>query len=88
MKRAVIRFLQRSLGRFGFYLACSMRHLYRPRLLDFTDRMDYVRLNCLELAAFEIREKQIPGSAAEVGVYRGDFACKINEAFPDRTLYL
>jgi O-methyltransferase len=42
----------------------------------------------LELAARTIRERGIPGSAAELGVYRGDFAAAINGALPDRTLYL
>ncbi|MDR1048262.1 MAG: class I SAM-dependent methyltransferase [Synergistaceae bacterium] len=42
----------------------------------------------LGLAARTVRECGIPGSAAELGVYRGDFAAEINRAFPDRTLYL
>ena len=49
---------------------------------------DYIRLATLELIAYEIRLKKVPGSVAELGVYRGDFAKKINEAFPDRKLYL
>jgi O-methyltransferase len=42
----------------------------------------------LESAARTVRERGIPGSAAELGVYRGGFAAEINKAFPDRTLYL
>jgi O-methyltransferase len=42
----------------------------------------------LDSAARTVRERGIPGSAAEFGVYRGDFAAEINRAFPDRTLYL
>lgn len=38
--------------------------------------------------ASEIYLKQIPGSVAEAGVYRGEFAKQINSAFPDRTCYL
>lgn len=30
----------------------------------------------------------LSGNVAEAGVFRGDFAMKINEAFPERTLYL
>lgn len=35
-----------------------------------------------------IMHHNVGGNVAEVGVYLGDFACKINEAFPDRILYL
>ena len=49
---------------------------------------DYIRASSLELAAYEIYEKGISGNAAELGVYRGDYAKLINEAFPDRKLYL
>jgi len=49
---------------------------------------DYVRTSSLELIANEIYDKNIGGNVAELGVYRGDFAKIINEAFPDRKLYL
>lgn len=49
---------------------------------------DYIRLATLELCATEIKRRAVPGVVAELGVYRGDFARKINEAFPDRTLHL
>ena len=42
----------------------------------------------LSMAARTSRERNIPGAAAELGVYKGDFAAEINKAFPDRTLYL
>ncbi|MDR1977958.1 MAG: class I SAM-dependent methyltransferase [Synergistaceae bacterium] len=42
----------------------------------------------LELSARLAREWEIAGAVAELGVYRGNFAVKINEAFPDRPLYL
>jgi O-methyltransferase len=42
----------------------------------------------LALIAEEINDKQIKGCIAELGVYKGDFAKKINEHFPDKTLYL
>jgi O-methyltransferase len=87
-KRRIISLGQKLLMSRGFFLTSTMRHLYRPRILDITDRMDYVRSSSLELAAYEIYGKNIPGSVAEVGVYKGEFAGKINEAFPDRTLYL
>jgi O-methyltransferase len=54
----------------------------------FVYQSDYIRASALELAANEIYDQNIPGNAAELGVYRGDFAKLINEAFPDRILYL
>lgn len=38
--------------------------------------------------AREARAQNLGGAVAELGVYRGDFARKINEAFSDKTLYL
>lgn len=35
-----------------------------------------------------VRTKNIPGCCAEGGVFEGDFAAKINDAFSDRKLYL
>jgi len=49
---------------------------------------DYARNSTLELCANEIYDKNILGSVAELGVYRGDFAKNINKAFLDRELYL
>jgi O-methyltransferase len=49
---------------------------------------DYVRLKTLSLAAAEIYAGGVPGAAAELGVYRGEFAAEINRLLPDRKLYL
>lgn len=49
---------------------------------------DYVRIRCLELVVKEIRKRQITGSIAEAGVFRGEFAQFLNYAFPDSKLYL
>jgi len=49
---------------------------------------EYIRSSSLELVAREIREREVAGAVAEVGVYRGEFARLINVAFPDRKLYL
>ena len=51
-------------------------------------RSDYVRMKCFELAVREIRKRGVPGSVAEAGVFRGEFAQYMNMAFPERTLYL
>ena len=42
----------------------------------------------LENLAQELYRKGIPGSVAEAGVFRGEFAKQINRCFPDRKLYL
>ena len=46
------------------------------------------RAATLELMSREIKQYNIEGSCAELGVYRGDFARLINKFFPDRKLYL
>lgn len=35
-----------------------------------------------------LKERNIPGNTAEVGVYQGDFSRRINKFLPDRKLYL
>jgi len=47
---------------------------------------DYVRLKTLE--ALCLRLEDVPGAAAELGVYRGGFARWINELLPQRRLFL
>ena len=47
---------------------------------------DYVRLATLELLCRRLAE--VPGAAAELGVYRGFFARCINQLLPQRKLYL
>ena len=47
---------------------------------------DYVRLATLELLCRRLAD--VPGAAAELGVYRGFFARCINQLLPERTLYL
>jgi O-methyltransferase len=49
---------------------------------------DYVRHAALYMLAHEIRQNEIPGDVAELGVYQGKTASHINQLFPDKTLYL
>ncbi len=65
----------------------KMVRLKRSRLIDINDG-DYVRFSALELAAHEIYSKNLEGNVAEVGVYQGAFARKLNSLFKDRLLYL
>lgn len=55
-----------------------------PNALNIFD----ARAGMMRLLAEQIKERQIPGDIAEVGVYRGDFAALLNEAFPERKLHL
>lgn len=47
---------------------------------------DYVRVRTLELLCAELGE--VPGAAAELGVYRGGFVRCLNALLPERTLFL
>lgn len=69
----------------------TMMHLGRPRYInvmqsEYTN--EYVRLSQLDLAIHEIKQHGIAGDVAEVGVYKGDFAAVLNQAIPERKLYL
>ncbi|MBR1419604.1 MAG: hypothetical protein IJ575_00885 [Selenomonadaceae bacterium] len=48
----------------------------------------YVRNGTLQLLADEIRDRNILGEIAELGVYKGDTSAIFNRWFPDRTLNL
>ena len=47
-----------------------------------------LRLASFRLLAEQIKERDIPGSIAELGVYQGAFAAELNRVFPERKLYL
>ena len=51
-------------------------------------KLQDLRLAELRLAAEQIRDRNVPGDTAELGVYQGAFAREINRCFPDRKLYL
>jgi O-methyltransferase len=68
---------------------CNMQNLGRKRRMFFDDScLDYVRYSSLELVADEIYRKGLQGCIAELGVYKGEFARKINDLFYDRKFYL
>ena len=56
-------------------------------LTPLRERLD-LRLACLRLLAEQIQDRDLPGAAAELGVYQGVFAAEISRLFPDRPLYL
>lgn len=49
---------------------------------------DYFRYRTFEMVAKEILEQNVPGEAAELGVFEGTFAAMINETFKEKKLYL
>lgn len=57
-------------------------------ICKYVDMNSRARRECLEKIAVIFKDKKTEGAAAELGVYRGDFAKVINEVFPDRKLYL
>lgn len=53
--------------------------------------MEYAQVLDIRGAVFQLladRVEKLPGDLAELGVYQGDFAAKLNERFPQRKLYL
>jgi O-methyltransferase len=73
----------------GWVLIKTMRLLNRKRSIDLSYKgWDFFRYSSLELCAYEINKRKLIGSVAEVGVFQGEFAQKINEAFPGRKFYL
>lgn len=71
----------------GYCIAHTMeKPLGRQRKIDLFP--DFGRQSSLELCAQEIITNDVVGNVAELGVYRGDFAAKINKLLPDRKLYL
>jgi O-methyltransferase len=74
---------------FGFVLVRNTPYLGRKRQIDVSFRAwDYNRYSSLDLCAYEIQKNKVNGNVAELGVYQGVFAAKLNEAFPDKKLYL
>ncbi|MHB1270920.1 MAG: TylF/MycF/NovP-related O-methyltransferase [Thermoleophilia bacterium] len=80
--------VQGAMSKLTVVITRTMTRLGRERRIDVYSGGCYVRLSSLELVAKEIYEKDVSGAVAELGVFRGRFAKKINEAFPDRALYL
>ena len=85
--KVLITGINRILSKIKLALVVQMRSVGWKRH-SFVNGYDYIRFSSMELVAREIHNRKIPGDVAELGVYRGDFASKINIAFPDRKLYL
>lgn len=77
------------------YFVCDMNRFHKGRnykLYNYPDYtlkgIDYIRLSTVELISREIKERDINGAVAELGVYKGDFSGFISEIFSGRELYL
>jgi len=69
------------------YIVKSLFYDTTAKVVTRTD-VDYIRVTTAELCAREIYHRNVEGSVAEVGVYKGDFASVLNELFPTKKLYL
>lgn len=69
------------------FITSSLDYLTRKRVID-KNYFDYIRLSTFELITHEIRQRNLKGNVAELGVYKGKFARFINTHFPERSLYL
>jgi O-methyltransferase len=86
---SVSRFLFHSLSKI-----LASQKLYLTKSLNYKSgqslppNYDYVRFSTLGLCYEEIINKGVKGNIAEVGVYKGVFAKRLNKLFSGRTLYL
>ena len=55
---------------------------------ELAHNLDFVRYATLELCCNEIKANNLRGNIAELGVYKGEFAKRLNQLFPERKLYL
>lgn len=55
---------------------------------ELAHNIDFVRYTTLELCSIEIKNNNVKGNVAELGVYKGEFAKRVNQLFPDKKLYL
>jgi O-methyltransferase len=68
---------------------CTMSAWRTENEIDGTSGQDdYCRRMAIRLASDRILKKNVVGSIAELGVYKGETAAVLNRLFPDRTLYL
>ncbi|MBO9620816.1 MAG: methyltransferase [Niabella sp.] len=86
LSKRLFRFISGILAARDIYLTRSLTYRKKERLLP--PNVDYIRYTTLELCAEEIHGCQLEGSIAEVGVFKGDFAKRLNRLFPDKKLYL
>lgn len=87
MIKKIFGLLSNALSK-NLVLDYKMMAIKRSRHIPIPAITNYVRINNFELVVAEIKEKKLSGACAELGVYKGEFAKYINQAFPDKPLYL
>lgn len=87
MLKSLFKIFAQLLASRKLYLTKSLTY-FDDKKLELAINLDYVRYRSLELCAHEIKSKSIGGNLAEVGVYQGSFAQKLNTLFPGKKLYL
>ncbi|TCT14025.1 macrocin-O-methyltransferase TylF [Natranaerovirga pectinivora] len=89
VKDEYLSYYYKEYGICDMYLLNNDRNKQLYKYPDYLlNGIDYVRLSTVDLMAREIKEKEIAGAIAELGVYKGDFTRLINDYFPERKLYL
>ena len=86
ISRFIFQTLAKTLSTKGLYIVKSLSYKKKPQSLP--ANLDYVRYATLGLCYEEITAKEIKGNVAELGVYKGDFAKRLNLLFPEKKLYL
>lgn len=67
----------------------QIQHLgFIGQIVPLSDFVDFIDMRRAVLFRVADRLRNIKGSLAELGVYKGAFAAALNEIFPDRKLYL
>ncbi len=85
--KSLFQVLARSLQAKNIYLAKSLDY-NQDAIRQLEPSIDHVRYATLQLCQQEISFNSVKGNVAEVGVYKGDFAKRLNMLFPERKLYL
>jgi len=86
MFKKLFQLFSNFLSKRNLYLIKSLPYKIKSKVLPVN--LDYVRYTTLTLCYQEIIKQKLDGNLAEVGVYRGDFAKRLNILFPDKKLYL
>jgi O-methyltransferase len=82
------RIIAKLLSKWNIYIVKSLVYDNKSNRRQIPINLDYVRYKTLELCSHEIYTNNVKGNVAELGVYKGDFAARINLVFQDRKLYL
>ena len=88
LSKSLFKIVGKMLARKNLVLAGSLFYHHNKKTLGNDVIIDYIRSATLELVADEIADKQLKGSVAEVGVFKGEFASRLNNTFKNHTLYL